>query len=57
MVKENPKRRFILINTGDNGRAGTDGGPPIDSGNRRALVEKCGGKKGGGSCKSLRGKG
>ncbi len=57
MVKENPKRRVILINTGHKGRAGTDGGPPINSGNRRALVENRGVKKGGGSCKSLRGKG
>ncbi len=39
MVKENPKRRVILINTGHNGRAGTEGGPPINSGSRRALVE------------------
>ncbi len=57
MVKENLKRRFILINTGHNGRAGTEGGPPINSGNRRALVENCVVKKGGGSCKSLLGKG
>ncbi len=57
MVKENSKRRVILINTGHKGRAGTEGGPPINSGNRRASVENCGGKKGGGSCKLLRGKG